>query len=277
MKKSDFYKDDPTSSRWRHHPRQGALQESEAALNKRDYLDVSDGCGGTMADHYNTTIPGPTHPLRAYSYAKSYSNVPCAVIPGFELPTPIPGFEAFTSTTYTTTTHNNTTEANTTDEASQFALYALTGRHWQLKPFKASTAPGEARDHEPKWVYDRQYCTDLCSKYTTLNDWSAFSSDINLPVAEKVKARDWLDWIILQDGTVDFGKALWFTGDYRRSKYKRHIPPSTEILNGSDDQKKADATAFRDWTKTKPIDTVLRQTMTPEEINTFKDAHRLKL
>lgn len=256
------------------------MQESDTALNKRDYLDVNDGCGDTMADHYKSHFLAPSSPIRDTSCVKSYSNVPCAVIPGFELPSPIPGFEASTSSTTSTSTrkgHSYTNDAGVNDDMSQFATYCLTGRHWQLKPFKASTTPGEACDTETKWVYDRQYCTDICSKYTTINDWQAFSSDLNLTITDNVKAKDWLDWILLQEGTVDFGKALWFTGDYRRSKYKRHIPPTTEILNGSDDQKKVDATAFRDWTKTKPIDAVLRQTMTHEEVESFKDAHRLNL
>lgn len=281
MPTSDFYNDDPTSSRWRRHPRQGDMQESEATLNKRDYLDVNDGCGGTMADHYKSNILlAPSSPKRDTNRVKSYSNVPCAVIPGFEIPSPIPGFDASTSSTPSTSTrtgHGNTNADEAKDDMSQFAMYCLTGRHWQLKPFTASTTPGELHHNEPKWVYDRQYCIDICYKYTTIHDWPAFSSDLNLTITDKVKAKDWLDWILLQEGVLDFGKALWFTGDYRRSKYKRHIPPRTEILNGTDDQKKVDSAAFRDWTKTNPIDAVLRKTMTAEEVNTFKDAHRLNL
>jgi hypothetical protein len=58
-KKKDFYNNDPISSRWSRHPSKHSMQESELVLT---------GCPYSVLN------------------SLSFSNVPCAVIPGFWLP-----------------------------------------------------------------------------------------------------------------------------------------------------------------------------------------------
>jgi uncharacterized membrane-anchored protein len=108
-----------------------------------------------------------------------------------------------------------------------FTQYCLTGCHVDLKPL-AIKELDDISVVAPKWVYDREFCYKMGGKYKDLSDWTMFVDDTKdvLTREDITSVREWLAWI--GNGKEDFAKALWFTGDRRRSEHKRYLVPKVD-------------------------------------------------
>lgn len=150
-----------------------------------------------------------------------------------------------------------------------FTRYCLTGYHTDLRPVPIKDV-GDITDNEPKWIHDRGHCYKISRKYTELADWPTFHRHL-MTETEISTMREWLAWTLEREGVINFDKALWITGDTKRSVYPRkHVVVGDIVDSKEGDSKKGDDENNATTEKTKLTDARMTQYFTPTLTPVYK-------